>query len=95
MCVRVCFAGISNKHSRLGVRTCRIEGVVVQQCNPLTLQPEQSSGVSSKLGRAPPLERHDKRLQPELALGYLCDPSAKNRNFTFTLTNLYLIEPEM
>ena len=29
-------------------------------CNPLTLQPEQSGGVGSSLGRAPTLERHDK-----------------------------------
>ena len=29
-------------------------------CNPLTLQPEQSGGVGSNPGRAPPLERHDK-----------------------------------
>ena len=36
------------------------EGVVAQWCNPLTLQPEQSGGVGSSPGRAPPLERHDK-----------------------------------
>ena len=36
-------------------------GVVAQWCNPLTLQPEQSGGVGSKSGRAPPpVERHDK-----------------------------------
>ena len=37
-----------------------IEGVVAPWCNPLTLQPEQSGGVGSSPGRAPPLERHDK-----------------------------------
>ena len=36
------------------------EGVVALWCNPLTLQPEQSGGVSSIPGRAPPFERHDK-----------------------------------
>ena len=35
------------------------ESILVQWCNPLTLQPEQSGGVGSKPGRAPPLERHD------------------------------------
>ena len=37
-----------------------IEGVVAPWCNPLTLQPEQSGGVGSNPGRAPPLERCDK-----------------------------------
>ena len=36
------------------------EGVVAQLGNPLTLQPQQSGGVGSKPGGAPPLERHDK-----------------------------------
>ena len=31
----------------------------VAQCNPLTLQPEQSGGAGSILSRASPLERHD------------------------------------
>ena len=38
------------------------EGIVAQWCNPLTFQPEQSGGVGSIPGRAPPLERHDKGL---------------------------------
>ena len=37
--------------------------LVAQWCNPLTLQPEQSSGVGSKPGRASQLERHDKGSQ--------------------------------
>ena len=45
-------------------------------CNPLTLQPEQSGGVGSSPGRAPPLERHDKGSQTRLGLLYFCDPSA-------------------
>ena len=49
------------------------EGVVVQWCNPLTLQPE--GGVGSKPGRAPPLERHDKGSRTRFALSYFCDPS--------------------
>ena len=36
-----------------------IEGVFVQWCNPLTLQPEQSGGVGSIPGKNPPFERHD------------------------------------
>ena len=52
------------------------EGVVAPWCNPLTLQPEQSGGVGSSPGRAPPLERHDKGSQTRLGLLYLCDPSA-------------------
>ena len=54
----------------------RFEGVVAQWCNPLTLQPEQSGGVGSKPGRAPPLERHDKGSRTRLALSYFCDPTA-------------------
>ena len=46
-----------------------------QWCNLLTMQPEQSSGVGSKLGRAPPFERHDNGV----AIQLLC---ARNRNFT-------------
>ena len=37
-----------------------LQSVVAPWCNPLTLQPEQSGGVGSSPGRAPPLERHDK-----------------------------------
>ena len=36
-----------------------IEVLVAQWCNPLTLQPEQSGGVGSIPGRAPPLECRD------------------------------------
>ena len=36
------------------------EGVVPLWCNPMILQSENSGGVGSKPGRAPPLERHDK-----------------------------------
>ena len=53
-----------------------IEVVVVQLCNPLTLQPEQSGGQGSIAGRAPPLERHDKGLRTPLVLSYFCNPSA-------------------
>ena len=53
-----------------------IEGVVAPWCNPLTLQPEQSGGVGSNPGRAPPLERHDKGSRTRLGLFYLCAPSA-------------------
>ena len=52
------------------------EGVVAPWCNPLTLQPEQSGGVGSSPGRAPPLERHDKGSRTRLGLLYFCDPSA-------------------
>ena len=45
-----------------------LEGVVAPWCNPLTLQPEQSGGVGSSPGRAPPLERHDKGLRTRLGL---------------------------
>ena len=51
-------------------------GVVVQWCNPMTLQPEQSGGVGSRRDRASPLERHDKRSRTRLELSYFCDPSA-------------------
>ena len=44
--------------------------------DPLTLQPEQSGGVGSSPGRAPPLERHDKGSRTRLGLLYFCDPSA-------------------
>ena len=40
-----------------------------------TLQPDQSGGVGSSPGRAPPLECHDKGSQTRLALRYFCDPS--------------------
>ena len=52
------------------------EVVVAPWCNPLTLQPEQSGGVGSSPGRAPPLERHDKGSRTRLGLLYFCDPSA-------------------
>ena len=42
----------------------------------LTLQPEQSGGVGSIPGRAPPLERHEKSLQTLLSYSHLCNPSA-------------------
>ena len=37
--------------------------IVVQWCNPLTLQPEKSGGQNLIPGRAPSLERHDKGLK--------------------------------
>ena len=49
--------------------------VVAPLCNPLTLQPEQSGGVGSSPGRAPPLERHDKGLWTRLGLLYFRNPS--------------------
>ena len=49
--------------------------VVAPWCNPLTLQTEQSGGVGSNSGRAPPLERHDKESRTRLGLLYFCDPS--------------------
>ena len=52
------------------------EGVVVQWCNHLTLQQEQSGGVGSNPGRASPLERHDKASRTPLALSYFYDPRA-------------------
>ena len=63
--------GIQDKKS-----TFKVEGVVAPWCNPLTLQPEQSGGVGSSPGRAPPLERHDKGSRTQLGLLYFCDPSA-------------------
>ena len=63
----------------VGIELCQmyvIEGVVVPWCNPLTLQPEQSGGVGSNPGRAPPLERHDKGSRTRLGLLYFSDPSA-------------------
>ena len=39
------------------------KGVVAQCCNPQTLQSEQSDGMGSIPGRAPPLERHGKGSQ--------------------------------
>ena len=53
-----------------------IECVVVQWCNPLTLQPEHSDGMGSRRGRASPLERHDKGSRTRLAPSYFCDPNA-------------------
>ena len=60
----------------LGTPPLRIEGVVAQWCNPLTLQLEQSGGVGSIPGRTPPLERHDKGSRTRLALSYSCDSCA-------------------
>ena len=45
--------------------------VVLQWCNPLTWQPEQSGRNGFIPGRAPPFVRHDKGSQIRL-----CDPSA-------------------
>ena len=53
-----------------------VEGIVAPWCNPLTLQPEQSGGVGSNPGRAPPFERHDKGVRTRLGLLYFCDLSA-------------------
>ena len=53
-----------------------VEGVAAPWCNPLKLQPEQSGGVGSSPGSAPPLERHDKGSRTRLGLLYFCDPSA-------------------
>ena len=56
-------------HCKLQFTNCIfIEGVVAPWCNPLTLQPEQSGGVGSNPGRAPPLERHDKGSRNRLGL---------------------------
>ena len=49
---------------------------MAQRCNPLTLLSEQSGGVGSIPGRAPPLERHDKGSRTRLVLRCFCDPSA-------------------
>ena len=38
------------------------EDIVVQWCNPLTSQAEESGGQDSMPGRAQSLERHDKGL---------------------------------
>ena len=54
----------------------RVEGFVVQWCNLLTLKSEQSGGVGSSPGRAPPFERHGKGSRTQLGLLCLCDPSA-------------------
>ena len=59
----------------LSILSNTIEGVVAQWCNPLRLQPEQSCGVGSRPGRAPPLERDDKGSRIRLAPSYFCDPS--------------------
>ena len=59
---------------RIGQMYC--EGVVAPWCNPVTLQPEQSGGVGLSLGRAPPLERHDKGSRIPLGLLHFCYPSA-------------------
>ena len=58
--------------------------------NPLTLQSEQSGGVGSNPGRAPPLERHDNGSRARLGLLYFCTPipalGAKKCDFTCTFT---------
>ena len=41
------------------IRFVFVRGSCGPPYNPLTLQPEQSGGVGSSPGRAPPLERHD------------------------------------
>ena len=64
-----------------------LEGVVVQWCNPLTLQPEKSGGVVSKPGRFPP-----NPVGPQLFL--LATVGAKFRNFTVTLTILCFLHGE-
>ena len=66
---------------------CKFEGVVAPWCNPLILQPEQSGGVGSSPGRAPPLERHDKGSQIRLGLLYFCDPSAWCLHFKTLIDN--------
>ena len=60
---------------RLGGLPLPFKGVVAPWCNPLTLQPEQSGGVGSNSGRAPPLEHHDKWSRTRLGLLYFCDAS--------------------
>ena len=67
---------ISRAHLAILNNGPQLEGVVAQWCNPLTLQPEQSGGVGSIRGRAPPLERHDKGSRIRLAPSHFCDPSA-------------------
>ena len=60
-----------------------------QRGNPLTLEPVQSGRVSSKAGRAPPIERHDKGSRTRLALkdaSAIPAFGAKNNSFTFTLS---------
>ena len=52
------------------------KGVVVQCCNPLTLQLEWSDGVGSITRRASSLELHDKGSRIRLGPLYLCDPCA-------------------
>ena len=52
------------------------EGVVAPWCDLLILQLEQSGGVGSNSGRAPPFERHNRGSQTRLGLLYFCDPSA-------------------
>ena len=59
------------------VRSCGFMlKVFWQWCNPLTLQPERSSGVCSIPGRITPLERDDKGLRTRLALSYVRDHCA-------------------
>ena len=49
---------------------------MAQWCNPLTLKSEQSGGMRSKPGRAPPLEHYDKWSRTRLGLLYFYDPPA-------------------
>ena len=57
------------------------EGVVVQWCSPLTLQPEQSGRERSMLGRAPPLERDDIVMTSAGGLDWLNIPSSTKSYF--------------
>ena len=68
--------GISYEHDNTSSTKWPLEGVVAPWCNPLILQPEQSGGVGSSPGRAPPLEHHDKGSRTRLGLLYFCDSSA-------------------
>ena len=45
----------------------------------MILQSEQSGGVGSIPGRAPPLEHHDKGSRTRLALRYFCSPRARRK----------------
>ena len=54
----------------------RIQGVVAQCCNPLTLKSEQSGRMGSSPSKTPPLERDDKGSRTRLGLLYFYDSSA-------------------
>ena len=62
--------------SAMQLRKLPVEGVVAQCCNPLTLKPGQSGGVSSIPGTTPSHERYDKGVWTQLDPLYFCDPSA-------------------